>query len=172
MNSKKLSFALRHDPGAFGLTLATDGSGDLQEVAVALGTTVEELRRITADDNKGRFVIRRGRIWAAQGHSIPVDVPLELVTVSGDLFHGTKADAVRLITQFGLKPQSRLYVHLSPDVGTAKAVAGRRKGESRMLRVDGAALAAAGELWRSSNGVYLAKHVPPRLIRVMHDGEL
>jgi putative RNA 2'-phosphotransferase len=60
-------------------------------------------------------------------------------------------------------------VHLSADVDTARAV-GARRGEPVVLRVDAAAMAAAGALFtRSANGVWLTDTVPARHLALVPD---
>jgi putative RNA 2'-phosphotransferase len=57
-------------------------------------------------------------------------------------------------------------VHLSADVTTARAV-GARRGRPAVLRVDAAAMHAAGLVfYRATNGVWLTDRVPPRFLTV------
>ena len=66
-------------------------------------------------------------IRANQGHFIPVDVEREEKTPPAVLYHGTGEKYVSSIDQEGLIPKSRLYVHLSSDVETAKRVGSRHR---------------------------------------------
>jgi putative RNA 2'-phosphotransferase len=62
-------------------------------------------------------------------------------------------------------------VHLSADVPTAVRVGGRRSADVLVLRVDAAAMHAAGHVFhRSDNGVWLTDTVPPTYLEpVPHD---
>jgi putative RNA 2'-phosphotransferase len=67
----------------------------------------------------------------------------------------------------GLRPGRRHAVHLSTDEATARTVR-RRRGRAAVLRVDAAALAAAGAVFtRSANGVWLVDAVPPAYLTVV-----
>nr|MCR5000768.1 RNA 2'-phosphotransferase [Lachnospiraceae bacterium] len=67
-------------------------------------------------------------------HSIPVDVELERVTPPEYLYHGTGEKYRGAIDSEGLKPMSRLYVHLPGDTDTAVNV-GKRHGRPVVYRV-------------------------------------
>lgn len=166
--SKKMSYILRHAPESVGLKMESDGSVDLDELAKSLSITVDAVRGIVSSDSKSRYVISGKRIWAAQGHSIDVEVPLERVqelTESGLLFHGTQIHNLDSIRVGGIISNSRKWVHLSGNVGTAREVADRRKGVSTVVTIDAAAMLANGvEIFKSSNGVYLVHEVRPRYI--------
>ncbi|SDY11599.1 RNA 2'-phosphotransferase, Tpt1 / KptA family [Modestobacter sp. DSM 44400] len=87
-----------------------------------------------------------------------------------ELFHGTVERFLPAILEQGLHPGNRHAVHLSADVATARRV-GRRRGQPVVLRVDAAALAAAGATFtRSDNGVWLVDAVPPGYLRVVDEG--
>jgi putative RNA 2'-phosphotransferase len=86
------------------------------------------------------------------------------------LFHGTVDSALAGILAEGLRPGRRHAVHLSADVATARTV-GARRGRPVVLRVDAAAMVAAGTVFtRSANGVWLASAVPPAFLGV-HNAE-
>jgi putative RNA 2'-phosphotransferase len=81
MSSRFLSYVLRHRPDAIGVRL--DASGwiaidDLLAALAAHGRPMDraELDHIVATNDKRRFEVHNGRIRAAQGHSVPVDLGL------------------------------------------------------------------------------------------------
>ncbi|MFI7575508.1 RNA 2'-phosphotransferase [Micromonospora sp. NPDC049497] len=168
--SKRMSLALRHEPGRFGL--APDGAGwvPLPAFLAALRIDRADLDAVVADNDKQRFAVERGpdgvdRIRASQGHSIPVDLGLEPVSPPAWLYHGTSADALDSIRATGLHRGGRHHVHLSPDVETARRVGARRTGVTVVLTVDAAAMARDGHVFhRSANGVWLTGAVPPRYL--------
>ncbi|MEV0808697.1 RNA 2'-phosphotransferase [Micromonospora sp. NPDC050200] len=165
--SKRMSLALRHRPGAFGLT--PDGAGwvAVADLLAALRIGRADLDAVVAGNDKQRFAVERGtdgveRIRASQGHSIPVDLQLESTVPPERLYHGTGASALDSIRATGLHRGGRHHVHLSPDVATARRVGARRGGAVVVLTVDAAAMARAGHVfYRSANGVWLTDAVPP-----------
>jgi putative RNA 2'-phosphotransferase len=166
--SKFLSYVLRHAPDALGLTMAPGGWVDvdtLVERARAEGRSLSRsrIRHVIDAGEKTRFALSDDgtQIRAQYGHSIDVDLQLEPTAPSGPLFHGTARRALAAIRRDGLRPQSRQYVHLSATREAAERV-GRRHGAPVVLRVDAPALHAEGHrLYRSTDGVWLTRHVPP-----------
>lgn len=162
--SRRFAHALRHAPEAYGLTLTEDGSVDLAEFAAAMETRPEVVLDIVAQDAKGRYIVGNGRIWAAQGHSRTVNVPMEQVQHPGVLFHGTLAKWVPSILDQGLLPMTRQHVHLTKDLDAAYVSGARRKDAPAVLSIDGNQLATRHTVLRSENDVYLTELVPAELI--------
>ena len=76
------------------------------------------------------------------------------------LWHGTAEKYAASIDQTGLKPGSRLQVHLSADIQTAEKV-GRRHGKPVIYRVKSGEMYRRGfRFYRSVNGVWLTIMVP------------
>lgn len=100
----------------------------------------------------------------ATGHSIPVDVELEEKEPPRILYHGTGEKYIASIDQNGLIPKSRLYVHLSKDVETAKAV-GKRHGKEVVYSINSEQMYKDGyKFYLSKNGVWLTKKVPVKYL--------
>ncbi|WP_341716678.1 RNA 2'-phosphotransferase [Micromonospora sp. FIMYZ51] len=167
--SKFLAYVLRHHPEAVGITLDHGGWVEVEVLCAALvrhGRPVdpELLDRLVAGTDRQRFELRDGRIRAAQGHSIHVDLQLEPVTPPPLLYHGTVARFLPGIRVDGLRPRGRTHVHLSVDVATATAV-GARRGDPIVLSIDAAGMHAGGcTFYRAANGVWLTSRVPPHWI--------
>jgi putative RNA 2'-phosphotransferase len=165
-----LAYVLRHHPDAAGVTLDPAGWVDVDELVAGLRRTgrrvgADDVRAVAVADAKGRYELRDGRIRAAQGHSVDIDLGLEPLAPPAVLYHGTVERSVPSILADGLRPGSRTAVHLSVDVPTALSV-GRRRGRPVVLVVDAAAAHAAGrEFRRASNGVWLTDAVPARYLR-------
>ena len=80
------------------------------------------------------------------------------------LYHGTGEKYVTSIDQNGLIPKSRLYVHLSKDVETAKAV-GKRHGKEVVYSINSEQMYKDGyKFYLSKNGVWLTKRVPVKYV--------
>lgn len=108
-------------------------------------------------------------IRANQGHSIPVDVELPEKEPPGFLWHGTGEKYTESIDEIGLIPKSRLYVHLSGDLETAKIV-GKRHGKLALYKVKSGEMAKDGFIfYQSVNGVWLTKEVPIKYLEKIQD---
>ena len=170
--SKYISLILRHKPETIGISLDEHGWANVEELIEGVNKThrlnMETLERIVAEDEKQRYSFNEDKtlIRANQGHSIPVDVELPVVIPPDVLYHGTGVNYKDSIEAQGLIPKSRLYVHLSGDVETAKKV-GQRHGKPIIYTVDAVAMHADGyTFYRSVNGVWLTKSVPRKYLSV------
>ncbi|MCW3796698.1 RNA 2'-phosphotransferase [Sphingomonas sp. BN140010] len=165
--SKRLAYWLRHAPDAAGLQLDAAGwapTGVILEALAAqrLPTTYAELEALVNENDKQRFELSEdgNRIRARQGHSITVEGDWPVASPPKLLFHGTTEKFLPAILEDGLLPGARHHVHLSPTVQTARAV-GARKGRAVILEIAARRMTAEGfEFRMSSNGVWLADHVP------------
>ena len=161
--SRKLSYLLRHAPTTE-INRASDGTVAVKDVTSKLNITPETLNEIVYTDTKGRYAYNdtQTRIYATQGHSQSVSVPLKpLIEDIPFAYHGTKQQVLNIIKQTGLTPQTRQYVHLSKDIETASAVANRREGYNVILQIDLQKLKQSGQpIYVSENNVILTKHVP------------
>ncbi len=162
-----ISLVLRHRPEEASVSLDEHGWADVEELLKGIRGTGREIDRslleeIVATDKKQRYSFSRdGRlIRANQGHSIPVDVELEEAEPPEFLYHGTASAFLDSIRKEGLKPMSRLYVHLSRDGESARKI-GQRHGSPVVLRVRSGDMGRAGYgFYLSANGVWLTKSVP------------
>ena len=170
--SKFISLILRHKPETIGISLDGHGWADVQALIEGINASgnhhldVYLLEEIVRTDEKQRYSFNEDhtRIRANQGHSIPVDVELEEKTPPPVLYHGTGEKYMASIDATGLIPKSRLYVHLSSDVETAKKV-GSRHGKPVIYTIDCAAMAADGyKFYLSANNVWLTKEVPVKYL--------
>ncbi len=169
-----ISLILRHKPDVIGISLDEHGWANVQELINGINKTgkysidMTTLEEIVRTDNKQRYSFNedRSKIRANQGHSINVDVELKAAVPPEILYHGTGEKYIDSINAEGLKPKSRLYVHLSKDVETALTV-GSRHGKPVVYTV------ASGEMHRqgytfylSENGVWLTKKVPIDFMKI------
>lgn len=164
---KHLAFLLRHDKDAFNAGLIdNNGWRDVKELCREHGYTAKMLDDIVETNNKKRYEFSndKRKIRARQGHSITVDVELTEAIPPKMLYHGTSIKTYYdHIIKEGLKPMSRLHVHLSSDIETAKTVGARHGGSQNVvvLRVDTKAMSEDGfKFYQSNNGVWLTEHVP------------
>lgn len=164
--SRFLALVLRHRPETIGLALDDAGWADIDDLLACAAPhhplTRTLIERVVAGNDKQRYAISDDgrRIRARQGHSIDVDLALPAVTPPPVLYHGTATRFLDAILREGLTKQRRHHVHLSAEATTATQV-GARHGRPVVLRVDAAAMAAAGHVFhRAENGVWLTDAVP------------
>ena len=168
---KFISLILRHKPDVIGITLDEHGWANVDELIAGVSKThplnMSTLEQIVAEDEKQRYSFNEDKtlIRANQGHSIPVDVELKQKEPPEILFHGTGEKYMESIRMQGLLPRTRLYVHLSDDAETAKTV-GARHGKPVVLVVRSGQMHRDGyRFYRSVNGVWLTKMVPPEYLK-------
>ena len=160
--SKYISLLLRHKPEAAGLTLDAHGWTNVDELLRAVKLDRSDLERIVSEDKKGRYSFSEDgkRIRANQGHSVNVDVELEAKAPPETLYHGTAERFTASIEREGLKPGTRLYVHLSLTPEDARKV-GQRHGKPVVYSVNSGRMFREGcKFYLSVNGVWLTKEVP------------
>lgn len=171
-----ISLVLRHKPEAAGIALDEHGWANVEELLRGINETgrkisMETLEDIVATDNKQRYSFNEDKslIRANQGHSIPVDVELKENEPPEFLYHGTATRFLNSILNDGLKPMSRLYVHLSKDIETAWKV-GKRHGDPVILKINSRDMYKDGyKFYLSENGVWLTKKVDAKYFEVMND---
>lgn len=166
--SKFLSYVLRHQPDAIGITLDLEGWTDIAALITAAINAGKQLDRdliqavVTTSDKK-RFAISEDglRIRAVQGHSTEsVDISYVEKVPPEFLYHGTATRFLASIRKEGLLPGSRQYVHLSQEEQTALTV-GQRHGKAVVLKIEALRMHQQGfKFFRAENGVWLIEHVP------------
>lgn len=174
--SKFISLVLRHKPEAAGITLDEHGWANVEELLAGINDTgrkitMEILEEIVAMDNKQRYSFNQDKtlIRANQGHSVSVDVELMMQEPPEFLYHGTATRFLDNIMNEGLKPMSRLYVHLSKDIETALKV-GKRHGNPVILKIYSGEMHKDGyKFYLSENGVWLTKKIDVKYIEEMND---
>lgn len=170
--SRFISLILRHKPDTIGITLDEHGWASVSELLSGINACGNEidmktLEEIVAEDDKQCYSFNddKTKIRANQGHSVNVDVELKKAEPPEILFHGTGEKYVSSIKSEGLKPKSRLYVHLSSDRETAVKV-GSRHGKPVVFEVNSGEMSRRGfEFFISENGVWLTKFVPAEYLR-------
>ena len=147
--SKLIALILRHKPETIGIHLDEHGWANVDELVDGIAKTQmfdrEMLEKIVYTDEKQRYSFNEDKtlIRANQGHSIPVDVELKKKMPPDILWHGSGEKYTDSIEMQGLNPKSRLYVHLSGDLDTARKV-GSRHGKPVIYEVAAGAMQADG----------------------------
>lgn len=167
--SKYLSFLLRHQPEAIGLSLDAQGWASIDELINKSRNpklSRETLLLVVQTSDKQRFALDENAelIRANQGHSIAVDLDLTPQTPPAWLYHGTAERFLPAIREQGLIKGKRHHVHLSATPEIAKAV-GARYGKPVILQIPAEKMHAEGIVfYQTANHVWLVNHVPPEFL--------
>lgn len=167
--SKLLALILRHKPEQLGIELDAEGYAPLSEVLAAVrsqiaSATLADLEAVVTqlEPEKNRYSIVDGEIRANYGHSFEGRIQHEAGVPPPVLWHGTPESAIQQISQQGLHPMRRQYVHLTTQPELATRI-GARHGKPRLLKVDAAAAHAQGTIfYRANDAFWLALHIPPQ----------
>jgi len=198
--SKFCSGALRHFPDDAGIELDDAGWTEFDDLVAAAVERYdwadrETVAGVVATDPKDRYEHRRppsdeadrlkvdedgtistdewgGKIRAAYGHSVEVDLGATDDPVPDRLYHGTAPGNLDSIRRAGLRPIGRQRVHLSGTVEAAREVGRRHADDPAILVVDADRLQDVGhEVNRRGEGVYTTDRVPPEHLAVLHGGD-
>lgn len=173
--SKTISYALRHAPEKFGLTLDAEGWVPINDLLAALNKksreviTLEHIKEGLRTADKQRFEIdeANGRIRAYYGHSIADKIQKTSVEPPPTLYHGTTFKAVQQIMKEGLKPMGRQYVHLSGEKITARKV-GARRGHPIILAVLAKKAHDSGiKFYQGNEDIWLSDPIPADYLYVV-----
>lgn len=170
--SKFISLILRHKPEVINVKMDEYGYVNVDDLINGIlehsnfYIDFDVLKEIVYTDNKQRYSFANdyNKIRANQGHSIPVNLNLENKCPPNSLYHGTGVKYLKNILKEGLKPKSRMYVHLSDNYNTALEV-GARHGEPCVIYIDAFKMYNDGyKFYLSENGVWLTNVVPKKYI--------
>lgn len=170
--SKKMSYALRHNPDKYNIKLDEYGYTNLPVFIAALNRvhrlhlTRDDIDAVIANSSKQRFEIKNNRICALYGHSIPGIIKHQEATPPAVLYHGTARRFLPSINELGLLPMQRQFVHLSTDIPTAQQVGARHDSKPVILTIDTQAARAAGvKFYVGNDQVWLADEIPARFLQ-------
>lgn len=162
---KRLAYLLRHDVEAYEKGKIDEYGWRRVDELLDLGFTRPLLEEIVESNNKKRYEFNtdKTKIRARQGHSFPVDVELENRIPPKYLYHGTTDVVKDKILEEGINCMTRLYVHLSEDVETAKKVGKRHGDRVVVFQIDSKKMESDGyEFYLSRNNVWLTKYIAPK----------
>lgn len=171
--SKFLSYVLRHQPEAIGLSLDEDGWAKIAALIICAdkeGYRLDHklIRSLVANSEKKRFTLSEDGLYirAAQGHSTQqVNIKFQEKIPPAVLFHGTASRFLVSIREQGLISKTRQYVHLSSDEATAIQV-GQRHGKPIVLKIKALHMCEQGfKFYQSDNGIWLSSAIPYKFIQ-------
>lgn len=168
-----LAYLLRHSANDRGVALDSRGWASVDEIVDVLRRMHWSLGDLSADAvtdfvllrASDRFEAAAGQVRARYGHSVlgltvgEPELPPEV------LFHGTSLDVLPSIRELGLRPMSRLHVHLTTDVGYARRVAELKSACPVVIWVRVRQACAEGAVFRrAASHVWLAGTIEPRFL--------
>ncbi|MFR0610655.1 RNA 2'-phosphotransferase [Limosilactobacillus mucosae] len=171
--SKKMSYALRHNPQKYGLQLDEYGYAKISDLLAALNrihhldppVNVTDIQNIIQNSDKERFKIKGDQICALYGHSISSIIQHQQGTPPNALYHGTAHRFLASIMQNGLLPMGRQYVHLSSDISMAEQVGKRHDQYPAILKVDAAQAFHDGiKFYIGNDQVWLCDELPSQYL--------
>ena len=170
--SKEISYALRHAPQEYGLTLDEQGWGPVESLINTLkkrerysDLTVQDIAKMIQASEKKRHELVGDRIRALYGHSTEEKIKKDAVQPPDVLYHGTVHKFLGKILEQGLISKDRQYVHLSQDRETAITVGKRRDENPAVLCIDAVAAWKDGiKFYHGSETIWLADDIPAKYI--------
>jgi len=175
--SKEISYALRHNPKQYGLSLDEQGWVSVNALISALkrlgrfkSLSVSDIEKMIQVSEKRRHELHNGKIRALYGHSTEEKIKKEPLQPPGILYHGTANKYVDSILVQGLISKNRQYVHLSGDVNTA-IIVGKRKDDHPVILVIHAKKAwdDGVSFYLGNDNIWLADGVPPKYIGFLQE---
>ncbi len=161
---REISYLLRHTEKI----IDKHGWADIKTLLKEVNINLETLLLIVNTNDKKRYELSEDgkMIRACQGHSVNVDVELEVCVPDRDLFHGTSSYVIDSILRDGINKMSRQYVHLTDSKDTALNTGKRHGGETKIIVIDVAAMINDGiTFYKSKNNVWLTDYVDPKYIK-------
>jgi putative RNA 2'-phosphotransferase len=172
--SKEISYALRHAPQEYGLTLDEQGWVLVKNLIDALkkqekysDLTLKDIADMIQVSEKKRHEIVGDQIRALYGHSTDEKIKKDAVQPPDVLYHGTAHKFLQKILEQGLISKDRQYVHLSQDQKTAITVGKRRDAIPAVLRIDAVTAWKDGiKFYHGNDTIWLADEIPAKYITV------
>jgi len=170
--SKEISYALRHAPQEYGLTLDEQGWVPVEDLINILkkrekysDLTLQDIADMIQASEKKRHQLIGDRIRALYGHSTEEKIKKDSIRPPDVLYHGTAHKFLPKILDQGLISKDRQYVHLSQDKETAIIVGKRRDADPVVLLIDAITAWKDGiNFYRGNETIWLADDVPAKYI--------
>jgi len=165
-----VSGALRHFTKDIGLEMDERGWVDIEKLGEAIRERYpwavhEKLEALFQSDVKQRYQVEGKLARARYGHSVPVVLDF-MENEQPLLYYGTSEEESERIMEFGIKPQSQTYVHLSKTLESAVVVACVRTENPVILRIEAKDMQSKGIQILDASTLCLALEVPPEFINI------
>ena len=174
--SKTISYALRHNPTQFNVTLDEMGFCKIDDLLDGLkenkiNIDISILKEIVDSDEKGRYEIVNDKIRALYGHSTKNEIVKKPSKPPKVLYHGTTNEAYNKIMRDKLSHQQRQKVCLSANIKTAEKVALRRTKNPIIIEVDAEKAYTNGvNFYKEPNDIWLSDDIPCKYLKLFKRG--
>lgn len=121
-----------------------------------------------------KIEFRAGGIRALYGHSIRGIIVGQMKWPDTTLFHATRGRHLGSIFEYGLRPQSRTWVHLTSDIEYAHRILKNHSFDEppALLSIDAEQMEGCDVTFRQPNShVWLANHIPPAAIGIVRPND-
>ena len=171
---KTLAGALRHFPEKFDLTMDPKGWVDIREFVNAIRTRQRRFKwlrpyhivAIINTDPKGRYQYKDGYIRATYGHTIDVDLDLPTDDIPEKLYYPATEEEKEFLLEGGLKPTTRMFVHLSSTLESAVEAGKVRAARPVVFEVESKAASDAGiVIMHAAPTIYITKEMPAEFLK-------
>lgn len=166
---RKLAFILRHHPEMFKLQMDDHGFIGIKDLTAALNIKAAELKEIVESQDKQRFEIKRNKIRALYGHSLPVKIDLKESKPPKQLFHNAPRWVRDKILIEGLRPMKRGFIHLAKTLKTAKEMSSRDDAGSVIFKVNSKQAYDKGIVFYKIDETYLVESIPAGFLELLPD---
>lgn len=173
IDSRYLSYLLRHHPEEKGLNLDKYGWCKVDDLLEALDIYQDELDDIVNNNTRYIYSDDKQYIKAAHGHSINISYEKNKATPPEKLYHGTSKKFLDDIKKKGLKRMTRDAIHLSISKEVAKKIGLRHTGGNMLyliiFELDTKAMLKDGfEFYKSEDGVWLVQQdIPYKYLKIV-----
>ncbi len=164
---RKLAFILRHHPEMFKLEMDEKGFIPIKDLAQALNVKESEIKDIVSTQDKKRFEIKRNKIRALYGHSLPVKIDLKKTKPPKELYHNAPRWVRDKILIEGLRPMKRGFIHLAVNIDDAKTMSSRGPAGSVIFKVDAQEAHKKGVVFYKVDETYLVENIPPQFLQLL-----
>jgi putative RNA 2'-phosphotransferase len=169
--SRLVALVLRHRPDEVGIQLDAAGFAPVEELAVALATqsgwesvAAEDLRALAAADPR-RYELRDGRMRARYGHTVPLEQAGEPAVPPEWLYYGAGSVEMTEIQREGLRPTTRIRVHLSTSPLVASEIGRRHADDAAVIVIFARRAADSGVEFRQAGpALFLSPSVPAEFL--------
>lgn len=170
--SKFLSLILRHRPEQVGLTLDSQGRVAVEDLVGALkangwedllASEIEEVVRMDAR----RFELQDGMIRARYGHSLTLQEPGPMARPPEWLYYAVADEEAGAVSERGLRPGQRQYVHLCETPQEALRILERHNVRGQVITIFARRAHDQGlPFYHATERLYLVSHVPPEFLHM------
>lgn len=175
--SRIITGILRHFPEKFDVHVDEKGWAKIEDIVEGIRNKERKFRWLKPQhveafvltDPKGRFQMDNveRKVRAVYGHSINVDLSdLPNDNLPDKLFYAIVPEEEEFISEIGIKPGERKWVHLSKTYDEAYIAGRHRSDDPLVFEINVKDATENGvEIHRATKTIYISKDIPPQFIK-------